>query len=109
MADENTNKLKISELQNKALELSLFLSLPASFALIIASEEITSSLFGYGSFDIESVKNSAKALFYFSLGSEVSSLERIMNFIGFDFSPRFNFPLALFLLCCVSQVLASLV
>ena len=55
-------------IQNKSLELSLFLSLPATFALLIASEEITSSLFGYGSFDIQSVKNSANALFYFALG-----------------------------------------
>ena len=43
---QSKNKFKISEIQNKALELSLFLSLPATFALIFASEEITSSLFG---------------------------------------------------------------
>ena len=55
-------------IQNKSLELSLFLSLPATFALLIASEEITSALFGYGSFDVQSVKNSANALFYFALG-----------------------------------------
>ena len=61
-------KKKIDLIQNKSLELSLFLSLPATFALLIASEEITSSLFGYGSFDIQSVKNSANALFYFALG-----------------------------------------
>ena len=44
-------KIKILLIQNKALELSLFLSLPASFALIIGSEQIISALFGYGSFD----------------------------------------------------------
>mgnify|MGYP006218911973 FL=1 len=43
------NKNKINLIQNKSLELSLFLSIPATFALLIASEEITSSLFGYGS------------------------------------------------------------
>ena len=52
---ETNNNEKISQIQNKALELSLFLSLPAAFALIVASEEIT-SLFGYGSFGKESVK-----------------------------------------------------
>ena len=62
------NKNKINLIQNKSLELSLFLSIPATFALLIASEEITSSLFGYGSFNILSVKNSANALFYFALG-----------------------------------------
>ena len=76
---QTEDKLKISEIQNKALELSLFLSLPASFALIVASEEITSSLFGYGSFDIESVKNSAIALFYFSLGLPAFSLIKIFS------------------------------
>ena len=59
------NKSKLEIIQNKSLELSLFLSLPATLALIIASEEIVSALFGYGSFNEESVKNSALALFYF--------------------------------------------
>ncbi len=62
------NLTKIDFIQNKSLELSLFLSLPASAALLIASDEITSALFGYGSFDLNSVNNSARALFYFALG-----------------------------------------
>ena len=61
-------KNKILLLQNKALELSMFLSLPASVALIVGSEQIISALFGYGSFDELSVSNSAKALYYFGLG-----------------------------------------
>ena len=65
---KENKKKKIDLIQNKSLELSLFLSLPATFALLIASEEITSALFGYGSFDVQSVKNSANALFYFALG-----------------------------------------
>ena len=73
------NDEKILQIQNKALELSLFLSLPAAFALIVASEEITSSLFGYGSFDKESVKNSASALFYFSIGLPAFSLIKIFS------------------------------
>ena len=61
-------KNKILLIQNKALELSMFLSLPASVALFVGSEEIISSLFGYGSFTNDAVLNSAKALFYFGLG-----------------------------------------
>ena len=76
---QSKNKAKINFIQNKSLELSLFLSLPAGFALLIASEEITSSLFGYGSFDIFSVKNSAKALFYFALGLPAFSLIKIFS------------------------------
>ena len=46
----------------------MFLSLPASVALFIGSEEIISALFGYGSFSNEAVLNSAKALYFFGLG-----------------------------------------
>ena len=61
-------KDKILSVQNKALELSIFLSFPATLALLIGSEEIVSALFGYGSFNETAVKNSALALYYFSFG-----------------------------------------
>jgi len=76
---QSKNKKKIDFIQNKALELSLFLSLPATIALLIASEEITSSLFGYGSFDDLSVKNSANALFYFAIGLPAFSFIKIFS------------------------------
>ena len=76
---KSNNSIKTIELQNKALELSLFLSLPASFALMVGSEQITSALFGYGSFDKLSVSNSAKALFYFSFGLPAFSLIKIFS------------------------------
>ena len=76
---KSNNPTKTIELQNKALELSLFLSLPASLALMIGSEQITSALFGYGSFDETSVSNSAKALFYFSIGLPAFSLIKIFS------------------------------
>ena len=73
------NKKKIDLIQNKALELSLFLSLPASIALFIASEEIISALFGYGQFSESSVLNSAKALFYFSLGLPAFAMIKVFS------------------------------
>ncbi|MDC6469725.1 murein biosynthesis integral membrane protein MurJ [Candidatus Pelagibacter sp.] len=76
---QSNKKKKINLIQNKALELSLFLSIPAAIALIIASEEIISSLFGYGSFDELSVKNSAKALFYFAIGLPAFSLIKVFS------------------------------
>ena len=76
---QSRNKKKIDFIQNKALELSLFLSLPATVALLIASEEITSSLFGYGSFSLLSVKNSSNALFYFALGLPAFSIIKIFS------------------------------
>ena len=76
---QSNKKEKINLIQNKALELSLFLSIPAAIALLIASEEIISSLFGYGSFDELSVKNSAKALFYFAIGLPAFSLIKVFS------------------------------
>ena len=76
---QSKDQSKIKFIQNKALELSLFLSLPATMALIIAPKEITSSLFGYGEFDISSVNNSAKALFYFAMGLPAFSLIKIFS------------------------------
>ncbi len=76
---QSKNKNKINFIQNKALELSIFLSLPASIALLIASKEITSSLFGYGSFDLVSIENSANALYYFALGLPAFSLIKIFS------------------------------
>ena len=76
---QSKKKSKIHLIQNKALELSLFLTLPASAALLIASEEIISALFGYGSFDQESAINSGKALYYFALGLPAFSLIKVFS------------------------------
>ena len=76
---QTKKKAKILLIQNKALELCLFLSLPASLALLIASEEIISALFGYGSFDELSVFNSGKALYFFALGLPAFSLIKVFS------------------------------
>ena len=60
--------LSISNIQNKSIQLSLLLSLPASLGLIIASEEIVNGLFGYGSFTLADVKMTSDALRYFGYG-----------------------------------------
>ena len=75
----NKDNNKINFIQNKSLELSLFLSLPASAALLIGSIEITSALFGYGSFDLNSVTQSANALYYFALGLPAFALIKIFS------------------------------
>ena len=75
----NKNKKKINLIQNKALELSLFLSLPASIALLIGSDEIISGLFGYGQFNEISASNSAKALYYFALGLPAFAVIKVFS------------------------------
>ena len=76
---QQKNKKKITLIQNKALELSLFLSLPASIALLIASEEIISALFGYGQFNEVSVYNSGKALYFFGLGLPAFAMIKVLS------------------------------
>ncbi len=76
---QSRKKNKILLIQNKALELSLFLSLPATIALIIGSEQIISALFGYGSFNESSVSNSSLALYYFALGLPAFALIKVFS------------------------------
>ncbi len=76
---EKENNFEIVKIQNKALELSLFLSIPATLALFIASDQIVSALFGYGSFSEISVNNSALALFYFAFGLPAFSLIKVFS------------------------------
>ena len=70
---------KINNLQNRALELCLFLSIPAATALVLASEQIITSLFGYGSFDSTSVNNTAIALTFFAFGVPAFSILKIFS------------------------------
>ncbi len=76
---QSKKKNKILLIQNKALELCLFLSLPATFALSIGSEQIISALFGYGSFDETSVLNSGLALYYFAFGLPAFSMIKVFS------------------------------
>ena len=91
------DKEKINLIQNKALELCLFLSLPASIALLIASNEIISALFGYGQFDENSVLNSAKALYYFAFGLPAFAMIKVFsNFFFANHDTKTPFYISLF-------------
>ena len=105
---KQNNKSKIYTIQNKSVELSLFLSLPATLALILASEEITSALFGYGAFDLKSVKYSAKALYYFAYGLPAFALIKI--FSSFLFARHnTNIPFYISLISVIINILISIV
>ena len=75
----NKNYEKIINLQNRSLELCLFLSVPAALALVLASDQIITSLFGYGSFDNSSVINTAIALTFFAFGVPAFSILKIFS------------------------------
>ncbi len=76
---KNNNFKQITNLQNRALELCLFLSIPAATALVLASEQIITSLFGYGSFNSLSVTNTALALTFFAFGVPAFSILKIFS------------------------------
>ena len=73
------NNKKISDIQNKSFELSLLLSIPASFGLILASSEIVNALFGYGSFSANDVDMTAAALTFFGYGVPAFALIKILS------------------------------
>ena len=76
---KNNSFEKIANLQNRALELCLFLSVPAAIALVLASEEVVTSLFGYGSFNYVSVINTSIALTFFAFGIPAFSILKILS------------------------------
>ena len=78
-AFKSKNYSKVSNIQNKAIQLSLLLSIPASLGLIIASEEIINGLFGYGSFSSEDVKMTSGALMFFGYGIIAFALVKILS------------------------------
>ncbi len=94
---KNNNFHEITNLQNRALELCLFLSIPASVALVLASNQIVTSLFGYGSFNEISVVNTAKALTFFAFGVPAFSILKIFsNFFFARNDTKTPFHLSLF-------------
>ena len=81
---KNKKIYQANKIQNKSIELSLLLSLPASFALIIGSEVIVNALFGYGSFTEDDIKQTSLALKYFGYGIPAFAILKI--FANFFFA-----------------------
>ena len=79
------NYLRVSKIQNKSLQLSLMLSIPASLGIIIASEEIVNGLFGYGSFNLRRCRVTSQALMFFGYGIIAFAIVKIFaNFFARD-------------------------
>ncbi len=69
----------IDLIQNRSIELSLLLSIPATFGLLIASEQIVNCLFGYGSFDSVDVIYTSLALTFFAAGVPAFALIKVLS------------------------------
>tara|TARA_B100000963_G_scaffold209854_1_gene182795 strand:- start:16329 stop:17858 length:1530 start_codon:yes stop_codon:yes gene_type:complete len=90
-------KEKVFFIQNRSIELSVFLSAPAAVGIIVGSEEIISCLFGYGSFSEISVLNTAKALVIFGFGLPAFSLLKLYsNFYFARGDTKFPFKISVF-------------
>ena len=76
---KNNSELEAFNLQNRSMEFCLFLSIPAATALLISSNEIINALFGYGSFNIDSVNNTSLALTHFSYGVPAFAILKILS------------------------------
>ncbi|MDC3104383.1 murein biosynthesis integral membrane protein MurJ [Candidatus Pelagibacter bacterium] len=99
-AFKQKNISMISKIQSKSIELSLLLSIPASIGLIIASDQIVSALFGYGSLSSESVQLIALALKFFGYGVPAFALIKIFaNFFFARDDTKSPFYISSFIVC----------
>ena len=73
------DRKSINLIQNRSLELSLLLSIPATFGLLIASKQIINCLFGYGSFNSQDVIYTSSALTYFAMGVPAFALIKVLS------------------------------
>ena len=73
------NQKSVDQIQNKSVELSLLLSIPAAFGLLIASKEIVNSLFGYGSFSRTDIINTSLAVTFFATGVPAFALIKVLS------------------------------
>jgi len=102
------NFFEAMNIQNKSIELCLLLSVPACFGLIIASQEITNALFGYGSFLEKDVILTAQALKYFGYGVPAFALIKVLsNFFFARDNTKIPFYISVF--SVILNILISLV
>ena len=97
-AIKSKNINQVTKIQNNSFELSLLFSIPASFGLVMASEEIISGLFGYGSFSQEDTRITAAALKYFGYGVPAFALIKVLsNFFFARDNTKTPFHISLFI------------
>jgi putative peptidoglycan lipid II flippase len=73
------DKQAASETQNRALELSLFLALPAAVALVVSATPLVRGIFQHGAFTAADTLGSAQCLAAFSLGVPAYVLIKVLT------------------------------
>ncbi len=104
----NESQKKVFFIQNRSIELSVFLSAPAAIGIIVGAEQIISCLFGYGSFNEVSIRNTANALIIFGFGLPAFSLLKLYSNFYFARSDTiFPFKVSVFTVIC--NILISII
>ena len=67
------------DLQNRAVELSMLLTLPAAAALVALAQPICATMFEYGKFSAQDTARTASALAWFSAGLPAYVLIRVLS------------------------------
>jgi putative peptidoglycan lipid II flippase len=75
----NSSELTVSRLQNRAIELSFLLSLPAAAALMILAEPIIKTVFQRGAFLAQDTRHVASALIGFAIGLPALNASRLLQ------------------------------
>ncbi len=92
---------------NRAMELSMLLTLPAAAALIVIPEEIPSVLFQHGEFTVEASRSTAAALLAFATGLPAYVLVKILA-PGFFAREDTTTPVVVGVLAMILNVVLSL-
>ena len=104
----NETQNNVYFIQNRSVELSVFLSAPAAMGIIVGAEQIISCLFGYGSFDQDSINNTANALVIFGFGLPAFSLLKLYSNFYFARGDT-NFPFKVSVFTVVTNILISII
>jgi putative peptidoglycan lipid II flippase len=97
-----------SDSQNRALELSLFLTLPAALALIIIGRPIIHTVYEHGAFTRADTFNVAPALALFALGLPAFTLTKVFQ-PGFFAREDTRTPMIFAMLAVAVNIVASLI
>jgi len=71
-------RLSAHRSMNRAIELSLFCTLPAAFGLAVAAEPLVAVLFGRGAFDAAAAAATAPALACYAIGLPAAVLQKVL-------------------------------
>jgi putative peptidoglycan lipid II flippase len=93
--------------QNRALELSLLLTVPAALALVVLSLPIVTVLFERGAFDAEASRATGAALAAYALGLPAYVLIKVLT-PGFFAREDTKTPVKIAIVCLISNVVIAL-